>query len=63
MFLSGYLTQVWRYISAEYYCYCYRLEKQIKNLLQDYSDLMDVKVTLDMEISAYRKLVQAEEVS
>ena len=39
-----------------------RLDKQIKSLLQDYSDLMDVKVTLDMEICAYRKLVTAEEV-
>ena len=40
-----------------------KLEKQMKSLLKDYSDLMDVKVTLDMEIVAYRKLLQAEEVS
>lgn len=39
-----------------------KLDKQMKELLKDYSDLMDVKCTLDMEISAYRKLLQAEEV-
>lgn len=38
-----------------------KLDKQMKELLKDYSDLMDVKCTLDMEISAYRKLLQAEE--
>ena len=39
-----------------------KLEKQIHNLLKDYGDLMEVKVSLDMEILAYRKMLQAEEV-
>lgn len=38
-----------------------KLEKQIHNLLKDYGDLMEVKVSLDMEILAYRKMLQAEE--
>jgi len=38
-----------------------KLEKQIHLLLKDYSDLMEVKVGLDMEIAAYRKMLQAEE--
>uniref|UniRef100_A0A0K0DTG1 LTD domain-containing protein n=1 Tax=Strongyloides stercoralis TaxID=6248 RepID=A0A0K0DTG1_STRER len=38
-----------------------RLEKQIQDLLDDYSGLMDVKIQLDNEIEAYRRLLEGEE--
>uniref|UniRef100_A0A0N5BKT1 LTD domain-containing protein n=1 Tax=Strongyloides papillosus TaxID=174720 RepID=A0A0N5BKT1_STREA len=38
-----------------------RLEKQIQDLMDDYSGLMDVKIQLDTEIEAYRRLLEGEE--
>lgn len=37
------------------------LQNEMTIRLQDYRDLMDIKVALDMEISAYRKLLEGEE--
>lgn len=38
-----------------------RLRQEMADQLRDYHDLMDIKVALDTEISAYRKLLEFEE--
>jgi len=39
----------------------HRLNEEIQKMMKDYQDLMDTKIQLDVEIEAYRRLLEGEE--